>query len=228
MSKGSLEIRIFNFIKDLYQEMVDMRPEDGFSSPRDIELVKELNKKKAVFDKLQEAMKVYNPYFEYEPELETKKDLSINPRFGSSWKEKQMDYSNYDPTVEYVNVWSETIKLCDDVKDLLKAYQFNYKDGVDTDLLQPTIMKGLIETKVDIRQLYLFTLIEKECMCGSSYSTITYEEVKSLFKYHGNLDIEPIRQYLINYGLMILTKSRIPEKVKFIFRITDIETEEHK
>ena len=67
---GSLEIRLFNFIKELHKEIVDMKPEGGFSSPRDYELVTEVNKKAAILDKLQEAMRVYNPDFEYEPKEE--------------------------------------------------------------------------------------------------------------------------------------------------------------
>lgn len=74
---GSLEIRLFNFIKELHQEIVDMKPEGGFSSPRDLELVNEVNKKSAVFDKLQEAMQIYNPDFEYEPKQESKNDFNL-------------------------------------------------------------------------------------------------------------------------------------------------------
>ena len=74
---GSLEIRLFNFIKELHQEIVNMKPEGGFSSPRDLELVNEVNKKSAVFDKLQEAMQIYNPDFEYEPKQESKNDFNL-------------------------------------------------------------------------------------------------------------------------------------------------------
>ncbi len=74
---GSLEIRLFNLIRELHQEIADMKPEGGFSSPRDLELVTEVNKKSAVFDKLQEAMRIYNPDFKYEPKQESKKDLFL-------------------------------------------------------------------------------------------------------------------------------------------------------
>jgi len=60
----TLEIQLFNFIKDLYQEIKDMTPEDGFSSPRDIKLVADVNKKTAILDHLQDAMRVINPGFE--------------------------------------------------------------------------------------------------------------------------------------------------------------------
>lgn len=58
-----LEIRLNIFLEELYQEIKDMRPPDGFNSPRDIELVTEVNKKSAVLDKVQEAMHIYNPAY---------------------------------------------------------------------------------------------------------------------------------------------------------------------
>lgn len=60
----AIERKLYIFIKDLHQEIVDMRPDDGFSSPRDIELVKQVNIKGAILDKLQEGMRVINPGFE--------------------------------------------------------------------------------------------------------------------------------------------------------------------
>ena len=59
-----IETRLFELILDLYEEIKSMTPTDGFSSPRDIELVNEVNKKAAILDKLQEGMKIINPTFE--------------------------------------------------------------------------------------------------------------------------------------------------------------------
>lgn len=59
-----IEIKLYNFIKELYEEIKEMKPEDGFSSPRDIELVKLVNKKAAIMDNMQDAMRVINPGFE--------------------------------------------------------------------------------------------------------------------------------------------------------------------
>ena len=57
--------KLYQLIKELYQEISDMTPADGFSSPRDIELVTEVNIKGAILDKLHEAMKIINPDFKY-------------------------------------------------------------------------------------------------------------------------------------------------------------------
>ena len=59
-----IETRLFELILDLYEEIKSMTPTDGFSSPRDIELLKKVNMKSAVLDNLQEAMRVINPDFE--------------------------------------------------------------------------------------------------------------------------------------------------------------------
>lgn len=59
-----IEIELYHFIKDLFQEIKDMRPVGGLSSPRDIKLVKEINKKAAIMDHVQNAMRVINPGFE--------------------------------------------------------------------------------------------------------------------------------------------------------------------
>lgn len=59
-----IEIELYHYIKDLFQEIKDMHPVGGLCSPRDIELAKEINKKAAVMDRLQEAMRVINPGFE--------------------------------------------------------------------------------------------------------------------------------------------------------------------
>ena len=59
-----IEIELYNYIKDLFQEIKDMHPVGGLSSPRDIELAKEINKKAAIMDRIQDAMRVINPGFE--------------------------------------------------------------------------------------------------------------------------------------------------------------------
>ena len=59
-----IEIELYHFIKDLFQEIKDMHPVGGLNSPRDIELTKEINKKAAIMDHMQDAMRVINPGFE--------------------------------------------------------------------------------------------------------------------------------------------------------------------
>ena len=59
-----IEIELYHFIKDLFQEIKDMYPQDGLNSPRDLELVNEINKKAAIMDYMQDAMRVINPCFE--------------------------------------------------------------------------------------------------------------------------------------------------------------------
>ena len=59
-----IEIELYRFIKDLFQEIKDMHPKDGLNSPRDLKLVEEINKKAAIMDYLQDAMRVINPDFE--------------------------------------------------------------------------------------------------------------------------------------------------------------------
>ena len=59
-----LEQKLYRLINELYHEIKDMTPEGGFSSPRDIILVTLVNKKAAILDNLQEAMRVINPGFE--------------------------------------------------------------------------------------------------------------------------------------------------------------------
>lgn len=59
-----IEIELYHFIKDLFQEIKDMHPVGGLSSPRDIKLVKEINKKAEIMDHVQNAMRVINPGFE--------------------------------------------------------------------------------------------------------------------------------------------------------------------
>jgi len=59
-----IEIMLLTEIKSLYEEIKNMTPEGGFSAPRDYKLVTEVNKKVAIMDHLQNAMRVINPTFE--------------------------------------------------------------------------------------------------------------------------------------------------------------------
>lgn len=59
-----IEIALYNQIKDLFQEIKDMHPKDGLLSPRDLKLVKEINKKAAIMDHMQDAVRIINPDFE--------------------------------------------------------------------------------------------------------------------------------------------------------------------
>lgn len=58
------EQKLYQLIKELYEETKSMTPADGFSLPRDIKLVREVNRKGAILDHLQDAMRVINPGFE--------------------------------------------------------------------------------------------------------------------------------------------------------------------
>jgi hypothetical protein len=59
-----METKLYILIKELFEEIKAMTPEDGFSSPRDLHLVKEVNQKEAILENLQKAMRVINPDFE--------------------------------------------------------------------------------------------------------------------------------------------------------------------
>jgi len=61
---NELERKLYILIKELYEDIVSMTPIGGFSSPRDLQLVKEANKKAAILDSLQEAMRIINPGFD--------------------------------------------------------------------------------------------------------------------------------------------------------------------
>jgi len=58
-----MEAKLYILIKELYLELMSLKPKDGFSSPRDLQLVTEFNKKAAILDHLEEAMRVINPNF---------------------------------------------------------------------------------------------------------------------------------------------------------------------
>lgn len=64
MNVPKLEIKLDSIIEETYQLLKDMHPEDGLSSPRDIELVKEINKVNASLEHMQNAMRVFNPNYE--------------------------------------------------------------------------------------------------------------------------------------------------------------------
>lgn len=59
-----LETKLHNFIGSLFEEIKAMHPSDGLHSPRDIELVREINKKVAIMDHMQNAMRVINKDYE--------------------------------------------------------------------------------------------------------------------------------------------------------------------
>ena len=213
---GSLEIRLFNFIKELHQEIVNMKPEGGFSSPRDLELVNEVNKKSAVFDKLQEAMQIYNPGFEYEPKQEGKKDFSKNPRFDTDWKEKQIAYSKEDISQDYINVWTK-IENAQCPEELMVNQEFSFSSNTDIKLIIPSILKEIESKDITFDKLFLFSLMENSSK--DSDLIIPYEELRILFKHCSLLDIDPLKNMLKDYSLIVLTKSNNPDKVRFVFKI---------
>jgi len=59
-----IESRLNSIINALCAEIVLIHPSNGLSSPRDIKLVAEINKKTAILNHLQDAMRVINPGFE--------------------------------------------------------------------------------------------------------------------------------------------------------------------
>lgn len=67
-SLSGIEARLFLFIKSLHEDIKSMTPEDGFNSPRDYELVTQVNAKAAVLRHLENAMQVINPEFKYKEE----------------------------------------------------------------------------------------------------------------------------------------------------------------
>jgi len=65
-----LEPQLDIMIRDLFAEILVMHPKDGLSSPRDIELAKEINKQTAILDHLQDAMRVMNPLYEIRDQVD--------------------------------------------------------------------------------------------------------------------------------------------------------------
>ena len=213
---GSLEIRLFNFIKELHQEIVEMKPEGGFSSPRDLELVNEVNKKSAVFDKLQEAMKIYNPGFEYEPKQEGQKDFSKNPRFDPDWEEKQIAYSKENISQDYINVWDK-IKNAQRPEELMVSHEFIFNSNTKIKMIIPNILKEIESKDITFDELFLFSLTENSF--NHTDITIPYEELRILFKHCSYLDIDPLKNMLKDYSLIVLTKSNNRDAVRFVFKI---------
>jgi hypothetical protein len=213
---GSLEIRLFNFIKELHKEIVDMKPEGGFSSPRDYELVTEVNKKAAILDKLQEAMRVYNPDFEYEPKEERQNVLDKKFTHSGEWMKKK--YEDYDFNQDYLNVWKVPSNVTD-IKTIMIPYEFNFKDNVNPFKELPVIIKVINDNDLSYKSLFIFNIIEDKLMENRVFIDIPYEEVKTLFKVHVNLDIEPLGLELKDYYLMVLTKSNNLDSVRFFFKI---------
>lgn len=215
----SLEIRLFNFIRSLHQEITDMRPEDGFSSPRDLELVTEANKKSAVFDKLQEAMRIYNPDFEYEPKQEGQKDFSKNPRFDTNWKEKAIKFDEETFKEEYINNWIQ-ISDVTNIETLMLPYEFNFKEGVAKEQQIPSIIQEIEKRNVNSNELFLFSIVDKNIISDQEYGNITYKQIYMLFKDHANLNIKALNvDELKDHYLMVLTKSNIKNGIRFLFKI---------
>lgn len=213
---GSLEIRLFNFIRRLHQEIVDMKPEDGFSSPRDLELVTEVNKKSAVFDKLQEAMRIYNPNFKYEPKDEGQEDFSIGVHLDKFWMKEKVGYG-INCKQDYINVWDK-IKYVKIIEELLVSHEFNFNINVDINKVMPDLLSYIKDQKLSFINLYSFKLTK---INNSLYlpSTITYDEVRNLFLHCSYLDIEPLKDLLKDYSLLVNTKKSLMDKKRFIFKI---------
>ena len=59
--KEQEDIDLHSMILNLKEEIIGMTPEDGFNSPRDYDLVKEINSKSSILDKWIDAMKERHP-----------------------------------------------------------------------------------------------------------------------------------------------------------------------
>ncbi len=64
--KDQEDIDLHSAILNLKEEIKSMTPEDGFNSPRDYNLVKEVNVKSSVLEKLIDAMKERHPDYKLE------------------------------------------------------------------------------------------------------------------------------------------------------------------
>lgn len=64
LNTQQLEIKLNGMIEETYQLLKDLHPQDGLTSPRDIELTKEINKVNASLEHMQNAMRVFNPNYE--------------------------------------------------------------------------------------------------------------------------------------------------------------------
>lgn len=59
--KEQEDIDLHSMILNLKEEIIGMTPEDGFNSPRDYDLVKEINIKSSILEKWIDAMKERHP-----------------------------------------------------------------------------------------------------------------------------------------------------------------------
>ena len=64
--KDQEDIDLHSAILNLKEEIKSMTPEDGFNSPRDYNLVKEINSKSSILDKWIDAMKERHPDYKLE------------------------------------------------------------------------------------------------------------------------------------------------------------------
>lgn len=64
--KEQEDIDLHSMILNLKEEIRGMTPEDGFNSPRDYDLVKEINSKSSILDKWIDAMKERHPDYKLE------------------------------------------------------------------------------------------------------------------------------------------------------------------
>ena len=64
--KDQEDIDLHSAILNLKEEIRDMTPEDGFNSPRDYDLVKEINIKSSILDKWIDVMKERHPDYKLE------------------------------------------------------------------------------------------------------------------------------------------------------------------
>ncbi len=64
--KEQEDIDLHSMILNLKEEIRGMTPEDGFNSPRDYDLVKEINIKSSILEKWIDAMKERHPDYKLE------------------------------------------------------------------------------------------------------------------------------------------------------------------
>lgn len=64
--KEQEDIDLHSMILNLKEEIIGMTPEDGFNSPRDYDLVKEINSKSSILDKWIDVMKARHPDYKLE------------------------------------------------------------------------------------------------------------------------------------------------------------------
>ena len=64
--KDQEDIDLHSMILNLKEEIRGMTPEDGFNSPRDYDLVKEINIKSSILEKWIDAMKERHPDYKLE------------------------------------------------------------------------------------------------------------------------------------------------------------------